>query len=656
MTPRKYLLAGAAAAALISVAYGASDPHGTVAAAARDLGPASAFSENAVVTVTVALNLRNPEQLEKLIESINTSGAPQYHQFLTPAQFKTQFGPSAATIAAVTKEFESQGLAVTQSATAHLRVSGTVAQIEKAFGVELHAFNVAASGASPEYSYRAPLGDARLPSSISGSVHAILGLDTKPHLRPHLRNTLKTPLQRLVASGNGTPNTTDPPGQWTVLDYAQYYDLQPLYDRGVTGRGRTIGIATLASFTQSDAYTYWNAIGITVRPNRITEVQVDGGPGAPSDASGSDETTLDVEQSGGLSPGASIIVYEAPNTNQGFADVLAAAVDANIADTLSVSWGEWEGFDGSNPVIGNGNITDPATGRQTDIIKANDDVLAQAACQGQTWFASTGDYGAYDSANSLPLEPSDTNPFSYNPVLSVDDPAMQRYITAAGGTTLAGVQTYGLPSGQSISIDVKQERVWGWDYLQPLCDALGLTAIQCGIYPAGGGGGVSIYVPLPFYQWFTPGMASTVRGQELYQLTPAPAQELYKLRAGFLGRNVPDISTNADPQTGYVYYYSSSVSGPGFYQAGGTSFVAPELNGVSNLFVQALHHRIGLFNPAMYLISELPGARAGRHAAFNDVKTGNNWYWYGRPGYDQGSGLGTPDWANFFDYLSELER
>ncbi len=62
-------------------------------------------------------------------------------------------------------------------------------------------------------------------------------------------------------------------------------------------------------------------------------------------ASGSLETTLDVEQSGGIAPGANIIVYQAPNTNQGFIDLFAAAVNADSAETLSASWIViWEWF------------------------------------------------------------------------------------------------------------------------------------------------------------------------------------------------------------------------------------------------------------------------------------------------------------------------
>ena len=160
-----------------------------------------------------------------------------------------------------------------------------------------------------------------------------------------------------------------------------------------------------------------------------------------------------------------------------------------------------------------------------------------------------------------------------------------------------------------------------------------------------------------FYQFFVPGIINSPSGQALINEGANPPLLIFKLPANFPGRNVPDISTNADPQTGYLYYYTPSnpKDPPGFYQAGGTSFVAPELNGVANLMVQGLHHRIGLFNPPMYLISLLPGARSGKHAAFRDITKGDNWFWTGRPGYDQATGLGVPDWANFYDWLQAVE-
>src|SRR5215469_11872161 len=194
MKRSRILLAGAVAAALVGSAGATPYPHGP-AAAATDVGPASAFAENAQVTVTVALRLRNTDQMEQLIESVYTRGSPHYQAFLTPQQFRAQFGPSPDTVAAVTKHFAEQGLGVTQSATAHLQVSGSAAQIEKAFAVQLHSFAVPASGVAPEYRFRAPLGAPQVPAAIAGSVRAVLGLDTRPRFRPHLRHALHIPQQ-----------------------------------------------------------------------------------------------------------------------------------------------------------------------------------------------------------------------------------------------------------------------------------------------------------------------------------------------------------------------------------------------------------------------------------------------------------------------------
>jgi kumamolisin len=642
----RYWLATAIAVALTATAGAAPFPQGH--STAVDVGPAAAFPENAQVTVTVSLKLRDEEQLEQLIESVSSQGSSEYHHFLTAQEFADRFGPTPAAVAAVTQHFESQGLTVTRHATAQLHVSGSVAAIEKVFGVQLHSFAVAATADAPAFRFRAPLGAAHVPDAIAGSVSAVLGLDTRPRMKPALQHAEHRPVS--VAN---TPNTPDAPGMWTVQDFAQYYDVNPLYKAGLTGRNHTLAIMTLASFTPSDAYAYWKALGLHVRPDRITEIQVDGGSGPPSDAAGSIETTLDVEQSGGIAPGADIRVYEAPNTSQGFVDAVGVTASENLADTVSMSWITWEFFDFSpSPFWGNGAVTDPATGEQTNMITAFHDALAQAAVQGQTVFIATGDYGAYGSVQPLPLQ-------YFNAVLSVNDPAVQPYVTAAGGTTLPGTQTFTNSSGVPIySVNIPEEQAWSWTYLEGLCNQLGLDYVTCGIYPTGSGGGVSLYFPRPFYQWFVPGMADTQPGQTIYDQLPTPPADVPPVTfpAGFPGRNVPDLSANADPETGYVIYYTSSVTGFGiatYY--GGTSFVAPQFNGVSSLYVEALHQRMGLLNPALYLLGTFGGYH-GPRAPLRDITQGNNWYWNARPGYDQTTGLGVPDVANLLESLRLFTR
>jgi kumamolisin len=239
----------------------------------------------------------------------------------------------------------------------------------------------------------------------------------------------------------------------------------------------------------------------------------------------------------------------------------------------------------------------------------------------------------------------------------VDDPAAQAYITTAGGTTLPGPQQFGLPNGSTLTVDIATEQAWGWDYLTPLCTLLGLDPVSCGTFPSGGGGGVSSYVPIPAYQQFVPGMSRTPYGQTLI----GPSYPQYglllpvTLPGGFAGRNVPDISVNSDPDTGYVIWYTSSAAGSSlavydFY--GGTSFAAPQLNGMTSLFNQALHHRVGLLNFTLYgLVSTGPGAYLGPFAPLRDIRAGDNWYWTAGPGYDQATGVGVPNVANLLDAL-----
>jgi kumamolisin len=639
MTLSKCLLSAVLALAA-AAANAAPYPHPGPAPAAIDLGDLAALPQSAALSVTVSLKLGNAEQLESLLEAMYTQGSPQYHQFLTPQQFRERFGPSADTIASVTQHFEAAGLTVTRAATAQLNLRGSAAAVERAFGVQLHSYLVPATASESSYGYHAPLTQPQLPATISGSVQGVFGLDTRPRFFPHVHAAAHAPQHQ-----GGPPDTPDPPGLWTVVDFAQYYHVDPLYQHGIDGRGRTVGIMTLAAFTPSDAFRYWASLGLKVAPDRITEVQIDGGSGPPSDDSGSGETTLDVEQSGGIAPAAKVIVYEAPNTSQGFIDLFATAIDSNAADTLSTSWGEWELFDSLNP-FGNGPVENPVTGTMTSTLRALNDLLLQAALQGQSIFCAAGDNGAYDEQNELPP--------NYTEVLSIDDPAAQPFITTAGGTTLAGTQTFIDPPGFSVTL--RTEQAWTWDYLIPLCQALGLDpyGAACGIYPVGTGGGVSIYFPRPFYQQGVPGMADTQPHQALYDTSQSPPQLIARLPAGFRGRNVPDISVNSDPDTGYTIWYTSNTGGFSVLTfIGGTSFAAPQMNGVTALIAQGTHHRIGLLNVPLYQLLRNGDPYFGPRAPLRDIRTGDNWYWFAAPGYDLASGVGVPDVANLLEALKD---
>ncbi len=621
---------------------------------AIDRGPMTAFAATTPISVTISLALPHLSEAEALAQAIYTPGGPQYHRFITAEQFATSFGPTDADFAKAIRGFAKFNLSAQKTSATTIIVTGMPADLERAFSVVLHGYEVPANGKVPGYTYHAPLNSPIIPAEVGVAMAGMAGLDSRPAARSHIKRLPEKIRAKTAASAS--TSTGNPPGLWTVLDFAKYYDVNPLYQQGVTGAGRTIGIMTLASFTPSDAFDYWSTLGLKVAKNRIRVVNIDGGPGAPSDVSGSDETTLDVEQSGGIAPAAKIIVYQAPNTTQGFVDLFAKAIDDNAAESLSISWGEWEWLANYE----NAAATDPTTGKTVSTTRAIHELLLRAALQGQSTFAAAGDGGAYDANNSYGCLPpySASDPSSCTLALSVDYPASDSLITASGGTTLAGTQEFCLNQTctATYSVTVQHERVWGWDYLNGLCKALGYSdPISCGTFPAGGGGGVSVSFPVPFYQFGIPGVELSQPGQ-LFKAAGDPTLGLpaanYSLPAYFAGRNVPDISFNADPDTGYVLFYTSDMNG--FAQtpyAGGTSFVAPQLNGVTALLGEYTHDRIGLLNPAVYGLDAAGAAYKGTGAPLNAIKYGDNWFYHGSNGYNPAAGLGTLDVANFAEWL-----
>jgi kumamolisin len=611
------------------------------------------YYSQAPLTVTVALRMRNSDAAEELLNAVHTPGDAKFHQFLTPEQFDQRFGPDPADVAKVIAHLTKLGLTAQRSTSTTLTVTGDASAFERAFSVNLHSFEVPAHGRTLGYSFHAPLTRPTVPDEISGYVMAVVGLDSHPSLRPRHTFTPKKIHPVHTVSNSGT--TTNPPGELTVADFAEYYDVQPLYHQNITGAGRTLGIVTLASFTPNDAFAYWAYVGLNVNSNRIKIVKVDGGSGAPSDQSGSTETTLDVEQSGGIAPGAKMIVYEAPNTNQGFADAFAKAIQSNAADSISTSWGFWEFYQG----VEFSPVTDPSTGKKVGLLQAFHELFVRAALQGQSLFAASGDGGAFDVNRDLECN-QETTPACSTP-LTVDNPASDTAITAAGGTTLPVSFEFCLNDACTppfFDITIPKERVWGWDYLKPLCAVLGAPdPIQCGIFPAGGGGGVSIDFPIPIYQAPIPGVQTSQPGQRWVLLDELDGVDPIRvsLPGHFAGRNLPDVSYNADPETGYIVFYTSDVDGPEVLAAGGTSFVAPQLNGVTALLSQSLHApRLGLLNFPLYALALSGQAYKGPHAPLHAITDGDNWFYQGRNGYSPAAGLGTIDVANFAQFLKSL--
>jgi kumamolisin len=277
--------------------------------------------------------------------------------------------------------------------------------------------------------------------------------------------------------------------------------------------------------------------------------------------------------------------------------------------------------------------------------------------QGQSTFAAAGDSGAYDASGDL----GSTN-------LSVDTPADSPFLTDAGGTTLpwTGVLT---GDGGSAAVTVPTQRAWGWDYLWPALaatsgDSLADTAVA---NVAGGGGGFSLLEPRPSYQ---EGVAGTSTYQAVANLTPTATEDVggineptewtlnpspKAVHGHGSGRAVPDVSTDADPFSGYLLYEPSwaGVGEPVLEGGwGGTSFVAPQLNGATAVIDSYVGHRVGFLNPLIYPLA------TSAHSPFTPLTQSgpgdDNVFYTGIPGapYNVATGLGTP---NFSQLATDLK-
>lgn len=573
-----------------------------------DLGVATSTD---VKTISVALAVRNQAALDTFVASVSDPKNANFRKFITPAQFAASYGQTPAAVAQVVAYLQSKGFTITTVHANNLLISAkaTNAQIAAAFGTTIHNYSLLG------VAYQAPATAAVIPSALAGVATAVTGLSTQANFRTHgakIPSTGALAGDVAVTTKAATPPPSGP-GAYTVLDLAAKYNINPLYRKGLTGAGRTIGIATLAGYDQSDAYTYWSELGLSVSPTRITDILVDGGSTEGPGTEGAGETTLDVEQSGGVAPGANIRVYMAPNTDAGFIDVFAQAIEENVVDTLSVSWGSPEIFYG------------------TAVLNAYHAIFQQAAAQGIPVIAAAGDAGAFDINRSYTYPECTT-------LLTVDFPSVDTGVLSAGGTTLPNtvVHKFG-------PVTVPTERAWGWDYLRDyIVTYYGTGYYYDHYFTVGGGGGVSVNVALPTWQTGLTGVQKSVAGQSLlcdpaFVGDPGTAYEdLIDMPTGVAGRNQPDVSLNADPYSGYAVYEAGWNTG-----SGGTSFVAPQLNGILTLIASGLPGRVGPINPQLYAAFKTQGYAAG--SPFKAITAGDNEYFKSTATYNPATGLGSLD-------------
>jgi hypothetical protein len=570
---------------------------------------ATALPPGTRLHVTITLRPRDPAALGGYAQAVSTPGSPAYLHYLTPRQFARRFAPRPAQIARVRRSLQAHGLRPGPTAAGGLSIPvlATAGQVERGLSVSLSARSLHGRRLAIAASARPRLGNG-----ADRVVQSVLGLNTTGAPRPLLARSPAAALLRGARSGlrsaaaraphvaTGGPQACSDArtaaanqSAYTADQIASAYDFSGLYGAGNTGAGVTVAVYELEPNLAGDIAAYQACYG-THAP--VSYIPVDGGVGS---GSGSGEAALDIENLIGLAPGVNVLVYQGPNSQSsgpgsGPYDTLAAIVNQNRARVVSISWGECE------PVLGQGGAAAEAS------------LFQQAAVQGQTVIAASGDAGSEDCNDGT---------VSGDTELAVDDPASQPFVTGIGGTTLQ------FPGPRPT------ESVW---------NAGG--SITGGLVQAGaGGGGISSLWTMPRDQ---------LDASPLLGVLSAGRTGTTCLDLGGYCREVPDVSANADPSAGYVVYWSGdSIGEPSGWQSiGGTSAAVPvwaALMALSDASRACAAGPVGFAGPALYRAA---GSSYGGN--FNDVRTGNNDFtgtnggsFGAHSGYDEASGLGSPNGA-----------
>ncbi|MFC7391695.1 S53 family peptidase [Scopulibacillus cellulosilyticus] len=596
-----------------------SIPQGTGPAVLQNANYFGDLDPDTSITVDIVMKVHNKDALKHFINETVSPESHHYRKYLSTHQFKAKYGARPNQINTVTHYLRQFGISSkVYDDNLVITATGTVSQFNKAFSVDIKKAKFKGKH------FHATKKQPKAPKNVAENILAILGLSDYSNFKSL---AVKRPVE--IKQKDNSP---EGPLSLDPKDLIKRYNVQPLYDKGAKGQGQTIGIVTLANFNPEDAYSFWKEEGIKVKPDRIKVTNVDGG----SNWDGYEETSLDVEQSGALAPMSDINVYVGPNTDPGFVDAYAQAINENKAKQISVSWGlsETAIIDSVNQKV-----------ESPEYAEVFNQLYMQAAAQGISMFAASGDAAAYDATRT---------PGTYQ--LSVDNPADSPYVTAAGGTTLPWHTT--TKTGVKVSVD--DERAWGWDYLYKYFDSLGYNNPQgwANKYFSGGGGGFSAFFDTPDYQKGVPGVNSYTAVKQWepssdYTSVQRVTPELVKGTGK--GRNMPDLSMDADPYTGYKVYLSDpgkQGSNSQWAVYGGTSFVSPQLNGLTALINSADHTQVGFWNPQIYHFAK------GKNSPFKPLNTtgstNDNLFYTGTKGtvYNQATGLGVPDVASLADHFA----
>jgi hypothetical protein len=548
--------------------------------------------------------------LQSLLARQQDKSSPDFHAWLSPAQFSERFGASSADIQKLTGWLASHGFRVNRVSQGGMAIefSGTAAQVRDAFHTAIHSFVV-----NGEEHY-ANASDPQIPAALAP---VVAGIDT-------LHNFRKQPMLRVLGKASRIANTSlwqpeftfnGPAGVQHYLapgDFSKIYNTAGLYQNGIDGTGQSIAIVARNNINLSDVQIFRIAFGLPVNDPQI----ILNGPD-PGNLTGGEETEadLDIEWSGAIAPKATIkfVVSASTNSTDGVDLSSLYIVDNNLAPVLSASFGQCE-----------------QTLGQTENTFFNN-LWEQAAAQGISVVISSGDNGPAGCDSD-----SQTTPAAQG--LAVNGLASTPFNIAVGGTQFnesgADSTYWSATNGpdQTSALGYIPEVVWNESCADPnVCGVASLFASSGG--------------------------ASTLYSKPSWQAGPGVPNDRQ--------RDLPDVSLDAAAgHDGYLLCQDGICATNSSGQlinaelVGGTSAAAPTFAAILALIAQKTNSRQGQANFVLYPLAAAQNAAncsatspPQSQCIFNDITVGNNNVpgqtgFSATVGYDLATGWGSVNAAN----------
>ncbi|WP_174300555.1 protease pro-enzyme activation domain-containing protein [Caulobacter sp. S45] len=545
---------------------------------------------SAAVDFEVFLPLRNTAALDTLLAAQQNKASSSYHKWLTPTQFKAQFGPTADSVSRVAAALQAQGFSVTNVHSRSLEVTGAASAVAKTFSTSLS--HVQPVKGAARMVANTPL---VMPAALKAEGAMVVSFSGRPLKQPfHKKLGLVKPDNRYGSTG---------PYWFTDLKEAYFYPSAQttVNQTAIDGTGVNVAIVISNAAQQSDLTAFFDHekySTVSGKPDpTFTDVPINGG--APYDLNASLESSLDIQQVLGGAPGSNVSLIDLPDlSDENIISGYLYVVESNQYDLVNSSFGGCElvytaAYNGGTDFTG--------------ILDVYDTLFKQGNAQGITFVASSGDSGGKLCPSADYVAGGTNGTF----VPGVSFPADSPNVTAVGGGNLQTTDASMATGAQMLKSAYVSEDGLGDPEMPYDVYGTGYT-VSGGTW--GAGGGVSAHFLAPAYQ-------SLVRsGSSMYRTLPDVGMQV---------GGCPGLATSCNPgDSAAIVADGVNSSDGGFFGVIGTSVSSPEFVGAVALYEQSLvaqgqTGRQGNLNTFLYTAAAAQTAKTGA-AVFRHPAQGND--------------------------------